>query len=220
MICLSDYINESAEIFNEQPKKKGFTIGKLFKAILLLFIVLVYAVLFTRCMLSRDHKIVDEVLRDEAFESALLQNPDDFNVQQYPMQSAWVAIRENRLIEFDSLHYVPLAKQMQFSVKYSTDLAGFDYEQDIPFKFRLVNENGEEFTDFWYKSASRSRFGFIRVCFNGVPFEIDGQFDENGKQKRHTYTLYIDMIQQNGEYYELCSYQIYDGSTISKLIDF
>ena len=219
-MVLSDYINESSEIFNEQPKKKGFTIGKLLKSIGLLLIILVYAVMFARCALSRNHKIVDEILKDEVFESALKQNPETFSVEQYGMQSAWVAIRENRLIEFDSLYYVPLAKQMQFSVKFSTDLPQFEYSTEIPFKFRLVDETGKENTDYWYKYASRSRYGFIRICFNGIELEIDGEFDENGKPKRHKYTLYIDMIQPDGEYKELCSYQIYEGSAISKQIDF
>ncbi len=216
---MSDYINEGSEIFDEQKSKK-FGVGKVFKWIMLLIIIFVYGVLFARCMVSRDHKIVNEIIRDEIFQAALVENRDTFTVEKYAMQSAWVAIRDNRLIEFDQLNYIPLAKQMQFAVKFSTDLPECEYDEQIPFKFRLMDENGNEYTDYWYKYASRSRFGFVRVCFNGIDFEIDGEYDENGKAKRHRYTLYIDMVDQNGEYSELCNYKIYDGSSVYKNIDF
>lgn len=216
---MNDYLNEDADIFNEEKPKKGFTIKKLFKFIGVSIIILIYAVLFARCMMTSDSKIVKEVLQDETFIQSYKENPDAFSVRQYAMKSAWVAIRDNRLLEFNYLYYVPLAKQMQFSVKFNTDLPEFDYTEEIPFKFKLVDTDGNEYTDYHYKYDEKFGYGFIRLCFDGIDLET-GKTDDDGNKLRNTYKLYIDMVNKDGTYSSLCDYQVYDGSNVYKNISF
>ncbi len=217
---MSDYINEGAEIFNEPKKKKGFTPGKLFKFLALVVIVAVYGVLMARCVMSNDAPLVKEVLVDEAFLSAYNADKENFTVQKYGIENSWAAIREGRLLEFNHLYYVPSVKQLQFSVKFNTDLPLCEYDEEIPFKFSLRDENGNEFLNYRYKYTEKFGFGYIRLCFNGIELEDKSKTDENGDYLRHKYTLYVQMIDKNGDYNTICAASIYNGAKASRPVDF
>ncbi len=234
---MSEYINESADSFNEEPPKKGFTIGKLIKWVFLLLIILVYVILAARCVQTSDHKIVKEVLVNDEFIKAYESNPENFKVEKYGIEKSWADIREGRLLEFNNLYYVPMASQMQLSVKFNMDLPQCEYDAEIPFKFRLRDENGTEYADYWYRFAEKMGYGYIRICFEDIALEksedeiaalADGETAEQisdigvyGIDKnRKKYTLYVDMVQTDGSYIEICSVRIYGGSAVSKEVDF
>lgn len=232
---MSEYINEGAESFNEAPSKKGFTIGKLLKWIFLLLIILVYVILAARCVQSSDHKIVKEVLINDAFVEAYESDPENFTVEKYGIEKSWADVREGRLLEFNNMYYVPMAKQLQLSVKFNLDLPQCEYDEEIPFKFRLRDEKGNEYSDYWYKFEEKTGYGYIRICFEGIELEKDaqeissaaneevtgssiGSYGIDGSRKK--YTLYVDMVGEDGSYSEICAERIYGGSTVSKEVDF
>lgn len=234
---VSEYINENADSFNEEPKKKGFTIGKLFKWICLLLIVLVYVILAARCVQTSDDKIVKEVLVNDKFLAAYESNPENFTVEKYGIEKSWADIREGRLLEFNNLYYVPMASQLQLSVKFNMDLPLCEYDEEIPFKFRLRDENGNEYTDYWYKFKEKMGYGYIRLCFEDIQLEKEeeeiaddtkmqttdeqsgiGSYGIDGSRKK--YTLCVDMVNADGSYSEICSERIYGGSTISREVEF
>lgn len=234
---MSDYINESAESFNEEPQKKGFTFGKLIKWIFLSLIILVYLILAARCVQSSDHKIVDKVLVNDAFVKAYESSPEEFAVEKYGIEKAWADIREGRLLEFNSLYYVPLAKQLQISVKFNLDLPLCEYDAEIPFRFRLRDEEGNEYTDYWYEFAEKTGYGYIRLCFEGIELEKPDTENEGQSageaeevqtsigsygvsENRKKYTLCVDMVNADGSYSEICTAKIYNGSVVSKKIEF
>ena len=217
---MDEYINEGADIFNEPPKKKGFTFGKLIKLIMLLLIITVYGILFARCMMSNDSPLVKKVLVDEEFLEAYQENTENFQVLQYGIRESWAAIRDNRLIEFNYLYYVPMARQMQFSVKFNLDLPQCEYDEAIPFKFRLHDSDGNEYTDYSYEYTKKYNFGYNRLCFKGIDLEKADELDENGTRVRNKYTLYVDMVDKNGNYSEISATQIYDGSEVSRPVEF
>ena len=207
---MSDFnINESADVFNEEENKSSNIFVRILKWLGVSVILLICALLFYRCVTSKDHPIVKKVLMNEAFLTAYEQNPEEVKVQQYGMQSAWVSVDEGRIIQFNHLHYVPVTNQLQFSIKYNYDIIKGEFE-GIPFKLRLVDEEGNVFTDFWYETAKRERFRYIRVCFENIELVKD-ELDENGNNLRHSYVLEIDAVQPDGSYKELCRYELYDG---------
>lgn len=234
---MSDYINESAESFNEEPQKKGFTFAKLIKWLFLSLIILVYLILAARCVQSSDHKIVDKILVNVVFVKAYENSPEEFSVEKYGIEKAWDDIREGRLLEFNNLYYVPLAKQLQISVKFNLDLPLCEYEEEIPFRFRLRDDEGVEYTDYWYEFAEKTGYGYIRLCFEGIELEkpeeenaveIAGEAEETQtsigsygvSENRKKYTLCVDMINADGSYSEISATRIYGGSVVSKKIDF
>ena len=220
---MSDFnINENADVFNEEPKKKQNIFVRILKWIAVSLIVLICLLLFYRCVTSTDHPIVKKVLMNEAFFEAYENNPKEVRVQQYGMQSAWVSVDEGRIIEFNHLYHIPKTNQLQFSIKYNHDIVKGDFE-GIPFRLRLVDESGNVFDEFFYENASRERFRYIRVCFENIKLTTD-ELDENGNPKRHSYVLEIDAVQPDGSYELLCKYEVYDGdsnrSAVFKNIDF
>ena len=209
---MSDFnINESAEVFNEEENKSSNIFVIVLKWIGVLIIVLICALLFYRCVTSIDHPVVKKVLMNEEFLSAYAENPENVRVQQYGMHSAWVTVDEGRLIEFNNLYHIPSVNQLQFSIKYNHDIVKGEFD-GIPFKLRLVDENGKVYEDFVYEAASRERFRYIRVSFDNIVLVRD-EIDENGNNLRHSYVLEIDCVQPDGSYKELCKYELYDGDS-------
>lgn len=209
---MSDFnINENADVFNEEENKKQHILIRILKWAGIGIILLICLLLFYRCATSTDHPIVKKVLMNEAFLSEYEKNPEDLRVQQYGMQSAWVSVDRGRLIEFNHLYHIPKTNQLQFSIKYNHDIIKGEFE-GIPFKLRLIDENGKAYESYFWESASRERFRYIRVCFNNIEL-LSGEKDENGIDLRHSYTLEIDSVQEDGSYELLCTYKIYDGDS-------
>ena len=214
---MNEYINENADIFDDEPKKQNIVI-RILKWICIGVIILICSILFVRCISNIDHKIVEKVLMNESFYSEYHKNPDGIKVEKYGMQSPWTSIRQGRLLEYNNLYYIPALKQMQFSIKYNEDLPQCEYE-GMPFELTLVDEEGNEFTEYWFEEAQRSKYKFVRVCFENIDIYTD-KVDDNGREIRHNFTLIIKMIDGNGNYEPLCSYKLYDGKTICKNVEY
>ena len=204
----------------EDPiKVKGFTFKKLFKFLCWVLFLLVIGTIIIRCTLSKNDPIVSKVIADDKTLAVYNENPESFTVQQYPMNSPWVAIQEGRLVEFNYLYYLPESKQLQFSVKYNLDIAENVDEFGIPFEFYLTDESNEEFSDYFFEFKKKYGYGYIRICFNNIELEdITEEPDEFGKYPRKKYTLNILELGEDGIYSELCTYLVYDGGSISKRI--
>ena len=197
----------------EEPKnEKGITVKRVLKWICFAIMAFVIVTLVVRCSIYRDDGIVREILVDDVFMQAYEASPEDFSVRQYGMNSAWVPVRDGRLIEFNYLYHIEAAHELQFSVKYNKDISEWLNDDGIPFKFRLIDSSGNVYTDYYFKSKSKLQYNFLRICFHGIDLEADGV--------RTSYTLYIDALNEDGTYGELCSYKLYDGSTIYKEIKY
>lgn len=207
---MSDFnINENAEVFNEKENKSKNIFVRILKWIGVGLIALICILLFYRCVSAKNHPIVKKVLMNDEFISAYEKDKDSVKVQKYGMDSAWVRVAEGRLVEFNELYYIPATNQLQFSIKYNHDIVKGEYDS-VPFKLTLTDEDGNVFDEYWYETAERERFRYIRACFENIVLEKDEK-DENGKKARHSYTLTMYMVGEDGEYDELCKYEIYDG---------
>ncbi len=202
-------------------QKKGFTPWKLIKWLVLALAAVVYGILVVRCSLARDPKIVSEVLTDENFLRAYQEDPASVTVWQYPMSRAWVAVEEGRLIEFNCLYYVTGADELQVSVKYNPDILPHVPSDEVAFRFRLTDEDGNVYDTYTCETEKPFRFRYVRLAFSGIKLEKAGETDpETGKPVRKTYTLHLDARTPDGDYKEYCDHMIYDGSTVCKEIPF
>ncbi len=204
-----------------ETPKKGFTIGKLFKWLALFLIAAVYAILIARCTMYKDDKLVSKILVNDTTREAYLAAGDTFSVRQYGMNSAWVAVKEGRLVEFNKLYHLEAARQLQISVKYNKDIATAGQDGSTPFTFYLTDENGTRYEDYFFEQANKFQYVYLRLCFEGIDLvSPDAELNENGVPIRKKYTLHMVLPTEQGEDTELCRYEIYDGSDISKVIDF
>ncbi len=214
---MNEYVNENADIFDDTPKKQNIFV-RILKWLCSGIILLICGILFVRCLGSADHKIVKKVLMNEAFYEAYENDADSLKVEKYGMQSPWVSIRQGRLVEFNELYYIPLLEQMQFSIKYNEDLPLCEYSS-MPFRLKLTDEEGNEYTQYWYEEAQRERYKYVRVCFENIDIYTD-KINENGEEVRHTYTLNMEIIDGEGGYKHLCTYKLYDGKTVCKNVEY
>lgn len=215
---MSEYINEGADIFNEEPQKKQHIVIRILKWIGVGIILLIVVLLFYRCVTSMDHGITKKVLVNQKFVDEYNGNPDTFTVEKYGMQSPWVQIRQGRLIEFNHLYFVPMTNQLQFSMKWNQDLPQCEYE-GFPFEIFLVDDEGNEYGDYWFELASRERYRYARICFENVEIRKN-ELDENGNNIRRPFVLVIKMIKQDGSFEEICKFDLYDGSNVYRNVDF
>lgn len=208
---LSDFnINENAEVFDDSPKKSNVVVSAL-KWIGIGIILLICLLLMYRCITAKNHPIVHKVLMNEAFYEEYEKNPEQLKVRKYGMQSAWESVDRGRIVEFNSLYHIPATNQLQFSIKYNHDIVNGEFD-GIPFKLRLVDEEGNVYDEYWYDTASRERFRYIRVCFENIELEKE-ETDENGNKTYHSYTLEMDKVNEKGEYEILCKYLLFDGQS-------
>ncbi len=221
---MNEFANESAEVFNSDQKKKQHPVILALKGAGILIIVVICGLLLFSFLNSCDHSLVDKVLMNDEFMQQHQSADVPVEVQKYGMNSSWVAIREGRLLEFNNLYYLPSLSQLQVSVKYNKDMPN-PLNQDTPLEFKLVDENGNEYTDYWYEKAEKGKFVFLRVCFEGIELEKD-ELDENGQKKRHTYKIVADLKDEKGNSFEKDGYgfpyecEIYNGKNIYKLVDY
>ena len=204
----------------EEPPKKGFSVKKLLKWIAIALIAAVYAILIGRCALSRDVSLVKKVLADDEVKAAYSADPASFAVEQYGMNSAWVAVEEMRLIEFNMLYYLPAARQLQCSVKYNADIVDKFGDDGLPFVFWLTDEDGNRFDDYYFETAQKYRFRYIRLAFRGIDLLTGETDEETGLPERHTYMLHIAKYGEDGKTSEYTNYKLYDGSAVKKNIPY
>ena len=214
---MDEYINENADIFDDKPKKQNVVV-RIIKWIFLAVIFLIWSIILVQCYKSLDHDIVDDVLMDESFYEAYEKIGTGLVVEKYAMKSAWVEVRKGRLVEFNELYYIPYLKQMQFSIKYNEDLPQCEYSGN-PFRLTLVDDEGNEFKDCFFVHEQRYKYKYVRVCFNDIDIYTE-KVDEDGMEIRRKFTLVIEVTDGEGGYKPLCSYRIYDGSRICKIVDY
>ncbi len=205
----------------EEPKKKGFTVGKLFKWLAFAVIAAIYLILIARCSMYSDDKIVSEILVNDVTRAAYQAAPENFTVEQYGMQKAWVAITEGRMVEFNYLYHIKAAKQLQISVKFNKDIFADEKTPADSLKFYLTDENGTVYDEYFYKEKQKFDYRYIRLCFENVELTDEALSpDESGAIPRKSYTLHFEKPMPDGSYEEVCAYRIYSGSDISKIIPF
>ena len=221
---MDQFANENADIFNEEPNKKEHIVVRIFKWLGIGIIVIICGLLMYSCICSIDHGIVDKVLMNEAFYDEYEKAPDELVVEQYGMNSPWIAITEGRLLEFNNLYYIPKLNQLQVSVKYNEDIK-YSKNDEMPLVFKLTDDEGNEYTDYFVAFAERSKYEYVRICFENVDL-YKRETDENGEFLRKKLTLTVDMLDKNGKsrqddkFYFPYSKQLYDGRNVSKPVKY
>ena len=211
---MSELMNESADIFNEDDKNKPKPniVVRIFKWIGIAIILVIILALFFRCAENRKPPFASKVLMNEAFIEKYNEDPDSVVVKQYGMENFWYEIVDGRLIELDMLYHISATRQLQVTIKYNEDIVpeGVDSEK-FPFTLRLIDENGNVYSDYWMEKAKKGRYRYARVCFEGVDMET-GEFDENENPIRHSYKLALYKIKPDGTCEYTYTFNMYDAA--------
>ncbi len=207
---------------DEEEEKKPSVIKKLFKWIAVAIMLAVYIVLFIRIFVSCDSEIVDSIIKTDRIVSEYEKDPENFEIQQYEITGWYKSINDGKLLSVDNLYYFPSADSLQISVKFNKDILLCDAEYSdelLPFEFYLEDEQGNIYSEYTAVYDERFDFGYIRLCFEGIEFEIlDGEPDEFGNLPRKSYEMYLRILEEDGEYVEFESFSIYTGKLNHKKV--
>ncbi len=203
-------------------EKKPSVIKKVFKLVAVAIMLAVYLILFIRIFVSCDSDIVDMIIKTDRIVSEYEKDPENFEIQQYEITNWYKSINDGKLLSVDNLYYFPSADSLQISVKFNKDILTHDAEYSnelLPFEFYLEDEQGNIYTEYTAVYDERYDFGYIRLCFENIEFEIqDGEADEYGNLPRKSYEMYIRMLDDDGNYSEFESFSIYTGKINYKKI--
>lgn len=227
---LSEYINESADIFNDDdvnaPKPPLFI--RIIKWIGVAIIIVIIACLLYRCVTHRfEPEVSSKVIMDDEFVEMYENDPESVEVRRYGIQQPWVDVaeRQGRLMEIKHLYHIPATNKLLVTMKYNVDIVPEEYSElplsgssdnmsGIPFEISLVDETKKEYSSFVYETGKGERFRYIRLCFDGVAMET-GELDEEGNPERHSFYIKMKKIDKDGKYEDVClggMHQIYDGT--------
>ena len=233
--ALSEYVNESADIFNEDDVNAPKTplAVRIIKWIGVAIIIVIIGCLLYRCVTHRfEPAVSDKIIMTEEFLELYNNDPENFEVRRYGIQQPWVDVveRQGRLMEIKHLYYIPSTRQLQITLKYNADIVPEEYAvlpasgtsetmKGVPFEVSLVDEANNEYKTFVYETGERERYRYIRLCFDDVDIET-GETDEEGNPVRHSYFVKMKMITQEGTYEDVClggMHKIYDGTEVRSL---
>jgi hypothetical protein len=204
----------------EKQKNKKNIFKKIFKIFAGIVIASVYIIILARIFVMRDSPIADKVVENEAIVS-LCQTDGKVTIERYEITDFYRNVNEGSYLGLSDLYYIPQTDNMQFTIKYNTDIADAPNEQDIPFKLYLTDEDANVYTEYEYITDTRFNYGYIRVCFDGIELIDEGtELDEQNDPLRKNYELYIERKNENGEYEEFYSFSLYTGRKGNKKFEY
>ncbi|MGI6202526.1 MAG: hypothetical protein ACOYID_03885 [Eubacteriales bacterium] len=165
--------------YDAEPKKKGFSIGKLFKWLLALLTFSIYLLLTLRaCALDglKDTAKTRALLRNEKFVAAYSTSPESIKVEAGIDNS--ITTRDGR-ITVTNIRWIEPIDQFQLTVRYNNSLARVIMD-DFSLKnepvgeyltFALRDDAGNLYTAFEYITDSVFVYNFRRLVFDDVRLE-------------------------------------------------
>lgn len=200
-------MKDSEEVYGfEEKYDKKFSVGRLIKIFIYCVSFAVVACIVIRSIGFKSQDIAEKVIFNEKTVEAY--KGKEAVCRQYGMEDFWRSIGANQLLMLDNLYYLPESEQLQVLVKYRTSYAPAPTEDYIPFDLYLVDEVANRYTDFFYETDSKGKYGYIRVCFDGIVLNNE----ESGEKK--LYNLYVDLKNEDGTAEHLADFPIYDGSEL------
>ncbi len=175
-------------MMNQRSTKKsliGTVLTALFFAV---FIFIMSSFIFNSCRMS-DHEIADDVIFDDVTIKAYNDAKDSFTVLMYDIEKRFEAVEANKLLQLKYFYYIPEARQMQLTIKYNTSYAPAPTEESLPFEIILKEHTGEIKNDFFYASAEKDGYGYIRIAWNDVEFTKESEYTLHINQEKDGKTI-------------------------------
>ncbi|MFA6947636.1 MAG: hypothetical protein WCQ72_01505 [Eubacteriales bacterium] len=188
---------------NENPKK-GFTVGKLIKWIIIALILFVYGLFMLRICSQGEPESMKRFYWTQSSIELYKSSPDTFSAA---VSKPDKDIDDAGLFSVSSVYYMPQTGEIQLSVRYNNSTVKKiqeDYSLDAQlageiFVYMLTDENGVTYTSYSFTSAKKFVHNYRRVVFGGVDFTSCGAV-----------TLDIFYINDVNRSHPMASFIIYD----------
>ncbi len=176
----------------KKPITIGYILGKTIKYLFWGIIILGNVFLLWRVFSSGDTKIAKSFIWKEETIALYNQDPDSFKAYRHEYEYNFT---DGGTFSVSNLYFVPSAEQFQFTVRYNNStLKKLMQEYNLTekpsgetFVYRLVDNRGNEYTEYEFLTDSKNVYNYRRVVFDGITMP-----DENSEEKvLETLTLNI-----------------------------
>lgn len=199
-----DYENENA--------KKGFTVGKLLKWLLIALILFVYGLFMLRICSQGEPESMKRFYWTQSSIGLYSSASDTFSVA---VSTPDKNIDDDGLFSVSSVYYMPQTGEIQFTVRYNNStVKGIreDYSLDADpvgevFVYILTDANGVAYTSYSFTSASKFVHNYRKVVFEGIDFTSCG-----------TLTLDVYYIGDVNTEKSLSRFVIYDSAADGEIL--
>ncbi len=206
--------NYFPEDHDERESKIYRVVKGIFKWTMYGISFLIYGIIFVTLFLNRDSKILE---KNYLTEISGFENIDTENIQLYKI-NARIFMNEDGSLELSNINYSQDYGTIEIGVKFNGKKLTNGDKGDC-LNYRLYDSNGTEYELAYLKSDSRGRYGFSRVCFQGLNIDLDSndiRYDVDSEKPRTNVLYKLDVTRKSdGEL--LYSFDLYDNkATFSK----
>ena len=181
-----DEIEELEELERQEEKHRitiGYILGKTIKFIFWGIIIFGNLLLLWRVFSSGDTKIAKRFIWKEETIALYNQDPEAFKAYKHEYDYNFT---DGGTFSVSNLYFVPSAEQFQFTVRYNNStLKKLVKEYNLTekptgetFVYRLVDNRGNEYTEYQFVTDSKNVYNYRRVVFDGITMS-----DENSEEK-------------------------------------
>ena len=171
----------------EEEKKS--LIGRLF-----IYLIFALGIFVLSCFIFRSYRmsnipLCDDILFNETTYEAYNSDKENFKVYHYGLHKRFESVLANQLLQMEYMYYIPIASQMQVTVKYNTSYAPVPTEDTLPLRLVLMDEKSNVYDDFFYEFGDKHGYGYIRICYENIVFTDESEFtmyvygDIDGKEE-------------------------------------
>ncbi len=203
-----------------QPISIGYVLKKTIKFIFWGIIILGNVLLLWRIFSSGDTKIAKSFIWKEETIALYNQSPDSFNAYKHNYEYNFT---DGGTFSVSNLYFIPSAEQFQFTVRYNNStLKKLMQEYDLQekpigetFVYRLVDNRGNEYTEYEFLTDSKNVYNYRRVVFDGIKMPQE----DSGEAVLETLTLNIYYAKDVLLSKPYATLEIYNKDRRSELLD-
>lgn len=187
----------------EEQKKKGITVTKILKYVILAIVICVYVLILFRIVIKEDPKMAKEFVWTDEAVAAYNELGSDFKVMNQKIRSFNITIpgaegesdvtekiiyneiTKDGYFQANNFMYIEATKQLiitfrynNASLKYLTEELELTLNNGEPYFLALSTSDGY-ITDYSYQSSSRFTYEYRRVVFEGVDLTDEKTVDLN-----------------------------------------
>lgn len=189
---------------SDEAPKKGLTVGKIFKYIIIALVICVYVLILFRIFIKEDPKSAKEFIWTEEAVASYNELGSDFKVMNQEIRSftytipgaegesdvtekiIYNAITEDGFFQANNFMYIESTKQLIITFRYNNASVkammqemGLDSKPEGEPYFLALSTPDGYITDYSYEASSRFTYEYRRVVFEGVDLSEGGVVDLN-----------------------------------------
>lgn len=203
--------NYFPEEHDENESKIYRIVKKIFKWTMYGISFVIYALIFYILIINRDSKIIETNYFSELPQ---IGNVDTETMELYRINSR-VFMNEDGSIQLHNIDYSDEYGLLEIGVKFNANkLTDGDHGDCL--NYILTDSDGNTYPCVYLKTDSGGRYGFSRLCFTGIDFDLDSndlRYDTEKSTEVRTNNIYKLAVTRKSDNELLYEFTIYDNST-------